>query len=56
MDLKIQNIYKKAPFDIFRENLSKNIVRDVYNPEGVISIVCDMIDLKSSFENNNKLN
>ena len=54
LGLIIENIDKKAPLDIFREILSKYIVRTINTPEFFISVVCDMIDSGSYFDNDNK--
>ena len=54
LGLRIENTDKNVPFDIFREKISNYIVRDVNNPEDMVSVVCDMIDSRSHFYNNNK--
>ena len=51
LGIRIENIDKKAPFDVFIENMSNYTVRTFNNPEGVISVMCDMIGPRSYFYN-----
>ena len=53
LGLRIDKIDKKALFDILREKISIYILRTVTNPESLVSVVSDMIDRTSIFDNSN---